>query len=256
MAVVLMLCALRAAAQAPEAKPFERKTTPYKGVTHLHRIVDGQDYHVVVIAPRALAPVSTAPEEAWSVVSDFAKKTGAAIAINANFFSKTESCGVTAGGGRLWTAVYEGCRMTLAFFRDGTTAIVEGRVRKDGALSPGIGLEAAVSGRPRLVENGTPSPVTEAFAGVRHPRTALGLRPDGTLVILVVDGRRPGALGMTGPELSAVFLKEGVRDAINLDGGGSTTLFIANEGGVQNRPSDGHERVVVNHLGFKELSRR
>ncbi len=141
--------------------------------------------------------------------------------------------------------------MTMAFFRDGRATILQGKVRKDGALSPSVGLVAAVSGRPRLVENSQASPAVEAFAKVRHPRTALGLKKDGTLVILVADGRREAARGFTGPEMSEIFLREKVIDAINLDGGGSTTLYIEAEGGVQNKPSDGHERVVVNQLGFR-----
>jgi exopolysaccharide biosynthesis protein len=229
----------------------ERTTTPYPGVSHIHRTDNSQDYHLVVLKPKAMDVVATDQDQAWSVVSEFAKKVGAQIAINANFFSKTESCGVTAGDGHLWTSVYEGCPMTMAFFRDGRATIVAGKVRKDGVLSPSIGLVAAVSGRPRLVENSQPSPAVEAFAKVRHPRTALGLKKDGTLLILVADGRRDAALGFTGPEMSEIFLREGAVDAINLDGGGSTTLYIEAEGGVQNKPSDGHERVVVNQLGFK-----
>ena len=230
----------------------ETITKPYKGVIHVHRTDNSQDYHLVMIAPKAMEVVATDPDQAWSVVSEFAKKTSAKIAINANFFSKTESCGVTAGDGRLWTAVYEGnCTMTMAFFRGGGVSIVKGKVRKDGVLAPSIGLVAAVSGRPRLVENSVATPPAEAFVTVRHPRTAVGLKKDGTLVILIADGRREGALGFTGPEMSEIFLAEGVVDAINLDGGGSTTLYIEAEGGVQNKPSDGHERVVVNHLGFR-----
>lgn len=229
----------------------ERTTRPYPGVTHLHRILSTQDYHLVLVAPRAMEVVSPDQEHAWSVVSEFAKRTGAQIAINANFFSKTESCGVTAGEGRLWTSVYAGCPMTIAFFRDGASSIFAGKLRKDGVLSPAIGLVAAVSGRPRLVEDSRPSPTLERFASVRHPRTALGLKKDGTLVILVADGRREGALGLTGPEMSEIFLNAEVVDAINLDGGGSTTLFIDAEGGLLNRPSDGHERVVVNQLGLR-----
>lgn len=228
----------------------ERTTRPYRGVVHVHRTDDAQDYHLVSITPRAMEVVGTNEEQAWSTVSDFAQSVGAQIAVNANFFSKTQSCGVTAGEGRLWSKVYQGCPMTIAFFRDGTAVIFRGKVRKDGALSPSIGLVAAVSGRPRLIENSQPSPAVEAFATVRHPRTALGLKKDGTLVILVADGRRPAALGFTGPEMSEIFLQESVVDAINLDGGGSTTLYIEKEGGLQNHPSDGHQRVVVNHLGF------
>jgi len=232
----------------------EKTTKPYPGVVHVHRTDSSQDYHLVFIAPRAMEAIGTAEDRAWSTVSDFAEATGAQIAINANFFSKSQSCGVTAGEGGLWKNVYEGCPMTIAFFRDGTSVIFRGRVRKDGALSPSIGLLAAVSGRPRLVENSEPSPPLESFMTARHPRTALGLRKDGTLVILVADGRRTQALGLTGPEMSGIFLAEGVVDAINLDGGGSTTLFIEKEGGVQNDPSEGHQRVVVNHLGFRVKS--
>jgi exopolysaccharide biosynthesis protein len=230
----------------------ERITKPYKGVVHTHRTDNAQDYHLVALAPKAMDAVATDPDQAWSIVSEFAQKVRAQIAINANFFSKTESCGVTAGDGRLWTAVYEGnCGMTIAFFRNGSAAIVRGKVRKDGALAPSIGLVGAVSGRPRLIEEGHAVPSTEAFMSVRHPRTAIGFKKDGTVVILAADGRREAALGFTGPEMTDIFLKEGVVDAVNLDGGGSTTLYIEGEGGVQNKPSDGHERVVVNHLGFR-----
>ena len=239
------------ASAAVSAGAAERATKPYSGVVHIHRTDDAQDYHLLFIAPRAMEAVGTDPDKAWSVVSEFAERVGAEIAINANFFSKTESCGVTAGEGRLWTAVYEGCPMTMAFFRDGTAAIFQGKVRKDGALSPSVGLLAAVSGRPRLVENSQASPPSEKFMTVRHPRTALGLKKDGTLVILVADGRREAALGFTGPEMSEILLAEGVVNAINLDGGGSTTLYIKAEGGIQNKPSDGHQRVVVNQLGFR-----
>ena len=233
-------------------KAAGKTTKPYKGVTHIHRTAGSQDYHLVSIAPRAMEPVTTSPDQAWSVVSEFASKVGAQIAVNANFFSKTESCGVTAGEGRLWTAVYEGnCGLTLSFFRDGAIRISRGKVRKDGALSEAIGLTGAVSGRPRLIENGLAVAPTEAFMNVRHPRTAVGLKRDGTVVLLVADGRRAAALGFTGPELSEILLHEAVVDALNLDGGGSSTLFIASEGGVQNKPSDGRERVVVNHLGFR-----
>ena len=229
----------------------ERMTRPYPGVTHIHRTDHAQDYHLVVLAPRAMDVVSTDQDQAWSVVSDFAKSVGAQIAINANFFSKTESCGITAGDGHLWTAVSEGCPMTVAFFRNGKAAIYNGKAGAKGAAMPTAGLLAAVSGRPGLVENGKPSPTIERFASIRHPRTALGLRKDGTLVILVADGRREHALGFTGPEMSEIFIREKAVDAINLDGGGSTTLYIEAEGGIQKQPSDGHERVVVNQLGFR-----
>jgi exopolysaccharide biosynthesis protein len=194
--------------------------------------------------------VGTEPDQAWSVVSEFARKVGAQIAVNANFFSRTESCGVTAGGGRLWAPVTEGCPMTMAFFRDGRATIYDVKAIRPSGV-PTEGLVTAVSGRPALLHEGKPTPSAEPFAAVRHPRTALGLRKDGTLIILVADGRREHALGLTGAEMSEIFLREKAKEAINLDGGGSTTLYIEAEGGIQNRPSDGHERVVVNQLAFR-----
>jgi len=229
----------------------ERVTRPYKGVTHIHHKDDAQDYHLLLLKPRAMEVVGTEQDQAWSVVSEFAKNVGAQIAINANFFSKTESCGVTAGGGHLWAPVSAGCPMTMAFFRNGKALIYDAKSVKSAEGVPVEGLVAAVSGRPGLLAGGKVTPSAEPFAAVRHPRTALGLRKDGTLIILVADGRREHALGLTAPEMSVIFLREKARDAINLDGGGSTTLFIEAEGGIQNRPSDGHERVVVNQLGFR-----
>lgn len=240
-------------APAGRGEAADTVSMPYPGIGHVHRVTADQDYHLVRIAlttPR-LRPVATAPDQAWSVVSEFARKTGAEIAINANFFTATASCGVTAGGGALWDKVYNGCPMTLAFFGDGSARVAETRASPATPFDPVPALVAAVSGRPALVRNGVLEPRFEGFALVRHPRTAVGLTKGAReLLILVADGRRPGALGLTGAETGRILIDAGAVDALNLDGGGSTTLYIEAEGGVQNRPSDGRERVVINHLGF------
>ena len=119
----------------------------------------------------------------------------------------------------------------------------------------------AVGGRPVLVRDsviggevdteGQPS-----FATGRHPRTAIGIANRGRrLLLVVVDGRQtPYSDGMTLRELATVMLALGARDALNLDGGGSTTLVYADpdSGGalrVANRPSDAAgERPVGNAL--------
>ncbi len=75
------------------------------------------------------------------------------------------------------------------------------------------------------------------FDTERHPRTAVGLRADGTWVFVVVDGRQPElSIGMDLRELSTLLLSLGCVDALNLDGGGSSTLFY--QGKVVNSPSD------------------
>lgn len=109
----------------------------------------------------------------------------------------------------------------------------------------------SVGGTPVLVRDGTrwfgddPTP----FVRSRHPRTIAGWTPDGTVLLVTVDGRQPGyAEGMTLGEAADLMLTLGATQAINLDGGGSTT-FVAG-GAVVNRPSDrlvrrrGAERIV------------
>ncbi|MBV9468530.1 MAG: phosphodiester glycosidase family protein, partial [Abitibacteriaceae bacterium] len=97
---------------------------------------------------------------------------------------------------------------------------------------------------------------SSSFVRSRHPRTAVGIEPDGkTLVLVVVDGRQPGvAVGMSLPELADLMKQLGCRDALNLDGGGSTEMVLRNpENGqlqVLNHPSDGRERAVANVLGI------
>lgn len=85
-------------------------------------------------------------------------------------------------------------------------------------------------------------------AGGRAPRTALGLKPDGGLLLVVVDGRQQNSIGMTLLEL-ALFMQElGVQDAMNLDGGGSSEMVL--KGKIVNKPSDGRERRVGDALAI------
>ena len=101
----------------------------------------------------------------------------------------------------------------------------------------------AIAGGPLLLHGGAPvtdwtsESFSRVFALARHPRTALGVRADGTLLLLAVDGRDAGhSVGMSLSELTALLRELGAVDAINLDGGGSTTMVVNGE--VVNRPSD------------------
>ncbi len=80
----------------------------------------------------------------------------------------------------------------------------------------------------------------------RNPRTGIGLMPDGRIVLVVVDGRQRGSAGMSLAELASFFLRLGATSAMNLDGGGSSTMAI--KGQVANNPSDGLERAVANAI--------
>lgn len=119
-------------------------------------------------------------------------------------------------------------------------------VRISIATTPDLrDVDLAVGGGPLLLLNGK-AQKRPAPNEPRHPRTALGWNETHCFLI-VVDGRRPGySIGMTLSELTDYCLRLGCTGALNLDGGGSSTFWIA--GKVVNRPSDGLERRVANAL--------
>ena len=87
----------------------------------------------------------------------------------------------------------------------------------------------------------------------RNPRTALGVKSDGTVILYAVDGRRSGySAGLTEMELAETMKDFGCKWAVNLDGGGSTAISIWVPGQetieVQNRPSDGSPRKCASYL--------
>jgi hypothetical protein len=119
----------------------------------------------------------------------------------------------------------------------------------------------AISGNPMILEEGEVAIDLQAHAyhSTLHPRTVVALDADATrLIILLVDGRQPNySEGVTMAELAGILREYGAYSALNLDGGGSTTLAIEGESGepvLLNSPIDnripGRERPVANHLGI------
>ncbi|HHV97109.1 MAG TPA: phosphodiester glycosidase family protein [Clostridiaceae bacterium] len=115
-------------------------------------------------------------------------------------------------------------------------------------------ISMAITGGAIIVKDGKiPSKFSHDSPG-RNPRTAIGSSKDGKEVIMVtVDGRQQKSLGMTLTELAYLMLELGAYNAINLDGGGSTTMAIRNPGtnniSVVNSPSDGMARKIANAVG-------
>jgi hypothetical protein len=105
------------------------------------------------------------------------------------------------------------------------------------------GVFDAVGGDPILLLDGASTQVCAACA--RQPRTAIGVTATGKILLVVIDGRRPGwSRGATLGELRTIMRDLGAVDAMNLDGGGSSEMVV--KGKVVNRPSDGHERRITN----------
>lgn len=109
--------------------------------------------------------------------------------------------------------------------------------------------EDVVAGVPQLIKNGRVEITWEqeksskAFVETRHPRTAVAKLKDGKFLMITLDGRSETSGGIGLEDLAKLLLEFGATDAMNLDGGGSTTMFVG--GKVVNTPSDkeGERRV-------------
>lgn len=113
-------------------------------------------------------------------------------------------------------------------------------------------VEHLVSGGPRLLRQGEIFITSQQerfqadIARGRAPRTALGFNEQGELFLLVVDGRQNHSRGLSLRETAQLLLEKGATEALNFDGGGSSTLVV--KGQVRNQPSDGSERPVASAL--------
>jgi exopolysaccharide biosynthesis protein len=247
---VVTLCTLVLFAAAALAEDW---TTVAPGVEYQRFNAAAIDVHVtrVDLTNPEVMVVATRESERGLTVSDFAKKTKALAAINADYFdNKMKPIGLAIGPCGVW----EGTKDTE---REGVVAVGEGRAvllpPKEVLAEPEPWMRTAVSGWPMLVKNCTPLTATElpggdAFTRSPHPRTAVGVSEDGaTLYLVVADGRREGVPGMTLARL-ARFMSEELETcaAMNLDGGGSSAMWVGET--IVNQPSDKKERRVADHL--------
>jgi len=117
----------------------------------------------------------------------------------------------------------------------------------------GSDLDVAIGGAQILVRDGVAQPQGDPSSA---PRTAIGFAEDGTrMILLAIDGRGAGgSRGSTLTETARLMVELGAEQALNLDGGGSSTMLARRPGGadaeVRNVPSDGFERAVPNGLGL------
>jgi len=227
------------------------------GVLHRTRVYQSlfggkQTVNIVELAPRAgaagleLRMLLPAEGRPTARVSAMARAAGAVAAVNGGYFGGGFNYSLVKSGGRIvGRNVYP--RTSL-----GVTPMGRLVMRVVPSSDPFAEAVEAVGGGPRLVAAGRirvplqEEHVTQA-SGIgpftTGPRTAAGITPAGTLLLVTVDGRSRHGRGMTLHELARYLTWLGAKDAMNLDGGGSTTCFVAGEG-VVNYPSDGRERPV------------
>jgi exopolysaccharide biosynthesis protein len=225
----------------------------------------------------------------------FVTREGAQIGINGSFFAMAakgaaskgqyDVLGLSASKGDAYSPFQKGCVDAINISKDNVATIIRGTGKpmkvasakprpqnvgdkKEKESEPDIGfahtpdveLYNALSGKTRLVKDGTNVAGNDPAI---HPRTGIGIKADGKLLLFTVDGREPGhSLGMKFCEMADAMISFGARDAISLDGGGSTTLVMddpttpANDPKVLNLPCDplpntkehGKERPTGNNL--------
>lgn len=164
-------------------------------------------------------------------VPQICERYGATAASNAGGFEDTG--GVGNGGTPLGIVISEG---ELKYGDLNTTYEIIGFDKDDifiignmtGKQALDAGIRDAVSWGPLLIVNGVPANVTGTGGGV-NPRTAIGQRADGAVLLLIIDGRQTHSLGATLNDLINVFIDFEAVNAANLDGGGSTVFYYGGE---------------------------
>jgi len=254
--VAIALCLLPATAAAESTK-----TNPTPAITHIHRwnvSVRGalQDYHVLLVdlASTEHRFAVSKQEDRNHTVSWYGTNYGALVAVNASFFGfgDREPNGPTQSAGTFWTNATAGGSTSIAFGPARAAIFDNGGTLKGPWPSVASFATDGVTGQPWLIRDGkqTGPWTVPASINSRNARTGVGLTATGkTLIMVTVDAGRTAAQGMTGADLALVFTEFAAWQALNLDGTGSTALWIGKEGGLKNTPSEmGKERSVSNAL--------
>lgn len=179
--------------------------------------------------------------------SKAAARTGAKLAINAGGFAMQDGVlypiGITVVDGEIRTFY----RTDLSFIGfDKSGKLVGGEIKTREEIEK-LNVMHGASFVPTLLKDGKKLTIPSKWRNKREPRTLIGNFSNGDLLFIVIDGRQKGySNGVTLEEAQSKLLEFKVRDAYNLDGGGSSTFYY--NGKVLNRPSDGRERAVASNF--------
>lgn len=200
--------------------------------------------------------------------SDFGRSTNSLAALNGTFFDIAnggsvdfiKSDGIVINENRLGKNGGRAGHQTAALvFNRGKLSIAKfnGEPNWEQSL---VGEDLMVSGPLLIMDQLVEKLDSNAFNKTRHPRTAVAVTKNKRILLVTVDGRNTNSAGMSLFELSHLMRWLKSDDAINLDGGGSTTLWLKDHGdnGVVNYPSDNKkwdhrgERKVANVVLLKK----
>ena len=213
---------------------------------------------IVTGVPNNVTPLQVGSRQTPSGQAAAAQKDGYNVlaAINADFFRINEDDAIQPRG----LTVKDGVELTpinewkfFGVLKDGTPII--GDANKYNEVKSNL-MHAVGADSGYLVENGVP--ITVNADGGCHsedivaPRTAIGIKEDGSVVMTVADGRSTISNGLVLTDLAKYMAEQGCVTAVNLDGGGSSAMSIkdmkTNTFAAVNNPSDGEEREVGNTL--------
>lgn len=234
-------------------------TTPHHGVRLLTRTTNAplRVYAAVVdLCAAGISVRATKKSERGRTAASFAKLTDAELVINGDLFSAGfATSGMAVGRGEWWGEPDNGWEGFVAFGKDRADLSPPDAVVR----TPPAWMSEVVSGRPQLVGDGQKLAVpagSRPLCDGREPRSAVGLTRDGRYLILAVVDRTPRSTGtrsrgVTCGELADLMRSLGAWDALSLDGGGSSQLWMKGRGYVNDASGNnggGGVRVVANHL--------
>lgn len=280
-ASVVLCASVAAAGQGIDVTPVEISTPegPARGLLAKVDLTD-ERVSVIVTAPLSsrdgLSPSANATlvdTQAWAVAED------ATLAINANYFGWLGKKAAGEPSQIMGLCVSDGVIVSPPRVHEGKPdpaliVVGEGLSRRaqigrlgladiagatHGVAGIGASSTSDLEGSLLLTDGVNTAEQARVEPLVRHPRSAVGVNAEGTtLYVVAIDGRQPAhSVGVTLPELADYLKSVGARNALNLDGGGSTALIYRSrleDGSVReltNKPSDGKFRPVAVNLGFR-----
>lgn len=233
----------------PTLKGEEVQTLTF-GKNHDDRIevfnIDGGDFRgkmIIVHNPlTVVAGYSENMPKSGETTSSIALRNGAAAAINAGGFIDQGWTGT--GGAPMGFIIHDG-KVVYNQYKSESIKMDTAAFTNTGMLIVGkhsisqlkkYGVKEGVSFGPPLIVNGRPT-ISKGDGGYGiAPRTAIGQKKTGEVIFLVIDGRSLESLGASLKEVQDILLQYGAVNAVNLDGGSSTTMYF--NGKVINKPSD------------------
>ncbi len=264
------LCILLGLSTAAAAAPVKTGSSdPHPGV-HVETWADAGIPATLTLVSidltsQELAVYATSPADRGITTGEYATRLAAQVAINGDSFDVASFVprGLAMGNTTVWTNTADDATTSVLRFGRAADAlhheltdaeILAPEVVVAPAMLP-ANTQGVVSGRPLLVRAGGVETQFDcgdqvAIPCQRAPRSAIALSATrATMWLATVNGWQSGSLGMTAAELAAFLAARGVDMAFGLDSGSSSTLIL--DGTTANKPSDGVQRAVANHLGIK-----